>query len=412
MVNSVAIDQASALTNDTLTTSVSTSDPDGDSVAVTYQWLKNGNPIVGQTGSSLDLSLANNGTRGDVIRVRATADDGQTTSQLLSATVTIGNSAPTATVSLAPTTPFTNDTLTATATKADADGNAVTLTYVWKVNGVDGQDHVGEQRAHRHARSEPARQRRPRSAGHGHGDAERRTDPGSPVVSNTATVSTVNGTPTATGSNFAITKDAARSITLKATDPEGDTLTYTIVTPPAHGTLSAGTGGTRTFTPAAGYSGADSFTFRVSDGSTNSGLATVNLTVAPKYKMTITDSAFSPIASKPVQGGTVRFVNSGTAARTITDTSGMGLFGASINPGTEYAFRFTAAGKYEYSCSCSGSTGRVAIPVKILPAAGGTGVVRTVTWAVEDPAAGYVFDIQIKRRGSPVGPTGGPGSRR
>ena len=174
VVNSIAIDQASALTNDTLTTSVSTSDPDGDSVAVTYQWLKNGNPIVGQTGSSLDLSLANNGTRGDIIRVRATADDGQTTSPLLSATVTIGNSAPTATVSLAPTTPFTNDTLTATATKADADGNAVTLTYVWKVNGVDGQDHVGEQRAHRHARSEPARQRRPRSAGHGHGDAERR----------------------------------------------------------------------------------------------------------------------------------------------------------------------------------------------------------------------------------------------
>ena len=139
----------------------------------------------------------------------------------------------------------------------------------------------------------------------------------------------------------------------------------------------------------------------MSDGSTNSGLATVNLTVAPKYKITITDSAFSPIASKPVQGGTVRFVNNGTAARTITDTSGMGLFGASINPGTEYAFLFTAAGKYEYSCSCSGSTGRVAIPVKILPAAGGTSVVRTVTWAVEDPAAGYVFDIQSKRPGIP-----------
>jgi plastocyanin len=188
---------------------------------------------------------------------------------------------------------------------------------------------------------------------------------------------------------------------LKATDPDGDTLTYSIVTPPAHGTLSAGTGATRTFTPTTGYSGADSFTFRVSDGSTNSGLATVNLTIAAKYKVTITDSAFSPITSKPVQGGTVRFINSGTAARTITDISGMGLFGASINPGAEYAFRFTAAGKYEYSCSCGGSTGAVAVPMKILPAAGGTSVVRTVTWAVEDPAAGYVFDVQIKRPGVP-----------
>ena len=238
-------------------------------------------------------------------------------------------------MSLAPTTPFTNDTLTATATKADADGNAVTLTYVWKVNGV-----TVKTTSESNALTDTLDLSQP-----GNGDPGDQvtvtvtpndgTDPGAPVISNTATVSTVNGTPTASGSNFAITKDAGRSITLKATDPEGDTLTYTIATPPAHGTLSAGTGGVRTFTPAAGYSGADSFTFRVSDGSTTSGLATVNLTVAQKYKVTITDSAFSPIASKPVQGGTVRFVNSGTAARTITDASGMGLFGASINPGSE-----------------------------------------------------------------------------
>ena len=219
-----------------MTVSSSTSDPDGDTVAVTYQWLKNGNPIVDQTGSSLDLSLANNGTRGDIIRVRATADDSQTTSTLLSATVTIGNSVPTATVSLAPTTPFTNDTLTATATKADADGNAVTLTYVWKVNGVTVKTTSAS-----NALTDTLDLSQP-----GNGDPGQQvtvtvtpndgTDPGSPVVSNTATVSTVNGTPSASGSNFAITKDAGRSITLKATDPEGDTLTYTIVTPPAHGT--------------------------------------------------------------------------------------------------------------------------------------------------------------------------------
>ena len=197
---------------------LSTSDPDGDTVAVTYQWLKNGNPIVGQTGSSLDLSLANNGTRGDIIRVRAIADDGQTTSSLLSATVTIGNSAPTATVSLAPTSPFTNDTLTATATKADADANAVTLTYVWKVNGVTVKTTSAS-----NALTDTLDLSQP-----GNGDPGQQvtvtvtpndgTDAGAPVISNTATVSTVNGTPTASGSNFAITKDAGRSITLKATD--------------------------------------------------------------------------------------------------------------------------------------------------------------------------------------------------
>ena len=41
-----------------------------------------------------------------------------------------------ATVSLNSHTPLTNDLLTATATKSDANGNPVSLTYVWKVNGI------------------------------------------------------------------------------------------------------------------------------------------------------------------------------------------------------------------------------------------------------------------------------------
>ncbi len=45
------------------------------------------------------------------------------------------NRAPTATVDLSPTSPTTNQVLTATATKADADGDAAKLTFVWK-NGT------------------------------------------------------------------------------------------------------------------------------------------------------------------------------------------------------------------------------------------------------------------------------------
>src|SRR5262249_31089420 len=43
---------------------------------------------------------------------------------------------PVATVSLNTHTPETNDILTATATKTDADGDPVSLTFVWKVNGT------------------------------------------------------------------------------------------------------------------------------------------------------------------------------------------------------------------------------------------------------------------------------------
>jgi CSLREA domain-containing protein len=51
-------------------------------------------------------------------------------------------------------------------------------------------------------------------------------------------------------------------MTLNCADPAGLPLTYTIDTPPTHGTLSAiGADATVTYTPAAAYSGPDSFTF-------------------------------------------------------------------------------------------------------------------------------------------------------
>ena len=46
------------------------------------------------------------------------------------------NTAPVATVSFSTHTPLPDSVLTATATKADADGNPVSLTFVWTVNGT------------------------------------------------------------------------------------------------------------------------------------------------------------------------------------------------------------------------------------------------------------------------------------
>ena len=88
---------------------------------------------------------AGNGDRGDLIRVRATVNDGSLTSApVTSSPQTVANSAPSATVGLAPANPATTATLTATATKADADAaDTVTLTYVWKVNGVTRKTTAG-----------------------------------------------------------------------------------------------------------------------------------------------------------------------------------------------------------------------------------------------------------------------------
>jgi hypothetical protein len=69
-----------------------------------------------------------------------------------------------------------------------------------------------------------------------------------------------------------------KAILLSATDSDGDTLTYQVVTPPAHGTLS-GTPPNVTYTPSTGYHGLDSFTFKSNDGKTDSNIATVSITV-------------------------------------------------------------------------------------------------------------------------------------
>ena len=67
-------------------------------------------------------------------------------------------------------------------------------------------------------------------------------------------------------------------ITLAATDVEGNTLTWTILSQPLHGTLS-GDAPNLVYTPDAAYSGSDSFTFKVNDGTGDSNIATVTITV-------------------------------------------------------------------------------------------------------------------------------------
>ena len=58
---------------------------------------------------------------------------------MTSAPVTVLNTVPVATVSIDDTTPGSNDTITATVTGSDLDGDAVTFLYDWKVNGITRQ---------------------------------------------------------------------------------------------------------------------------------------------------------------------------------------------------------------------------------------------------------------------------------
>jgi sugar lactone lactonase YvrE len=100
----------------------------------------------------------------------------------------------------------------------------------------------------------------------------------STIATVSITITHVNHPPVAQDQSVTIDEDVAKAITLFATDPDGDLLTYQIVAQPGHGTLS-GTPPSVTYTPTVHYYGSDSFTFKANDGKIDSNVAAVLITV-------------------------------------------------------------------------------------------------------------------------------------
>ena len=114
--------------------------------------------------------------------------------------------------------------------------------------------------------------------------------PGGPSAGPGAPGSCANVAPVAQAQNLITGQNAAKGISLGATDSNSPALTFTIITPPAHGTLGplqppnclpAGLGSMCTdalfYTPNAGYTGNDSFTFKANDGTLDSNTAAVSI---------------------------------------------------------------------------------------------------------------------------------------
>ena len=101
--------------------------------------------------------------------------------------------------------------------------------------------------------------------------------------SNTATVSitvtAVNDAPIAQDQAVTTAENIPIDINLVASDVDGDPLTYSIVTQPTHGTIGLFVGTVVTYIPDQYYSGTDSFTFKANDGTLESNIATVSITI-------------------------------------------------------------------------------------------------------------------------------------
>ncbi|MGD1919333.1 MAG: DUF4347 domain-containing protein [Pleurocapsa sp.] len=76
-----------------------------------------------------------------------------------------------------------------------------------------------------------------------------------------------------------LTVDVADGVLSNDSDPNGDDITASVVDAPSNGTLTLNDDGSLSYTPNAGFSGTDSFTYTANDGELNSDPATVEITV-------------------------------------------------------------------------------------------------------------------------------------
>lgn len=129
---------------------------------------------------------------------------------------------------------------------------------------------------------------------------------------------------------------SAPGVLTNDTDADGDTLTATGATQPAHGQVEVSANGAFTYTPSAGFSGTDTFTYKASDGTAESPPATVTI-----------DVEASPEPAPTTLSGTIRsfrYGERGKVAVSIEPTTAKGK--VEVRKGTKLLASGTlAAGK-------------------------------------------------------------------
>jgi large repetitive protein len=111
--------------------------------------------------------------------------------------------------------------------------------------------------------------------------------------------------PVASDDAFTVNEDEVLDATVAGndTDPNGDVLSYTVLTAPINGTLVVNANGTFTYTPDADFNGTDSFTYVVCDEEALCDTANVVITVVPVNDAPVAeDDTYTTVEATAVSG--------------------------------------------------------------------------------------------------------------
>jgi hypothetical protein len=159
----------------------------------------------------------------------------------------------------------------------------------------------------------------------------------------TGSSSPANQPPSAAGQSISTSEDTPAAIVLEAADPDGNPLSYSVVTGPAHGSLS-GSAPNLSYQPASNYNGPDSFTFRASDGLADSNLATASISVLP-----VNDAPAAANNSYTLQAGATLTLSAPGVLGNDTDVDSAALTAVLVTGPAHGALSLSTDGSFVYT---------------------------------------------------------------
>ncbi|MFO1389176.1 retention module-containing protein, partial [Cellvibrio sp.] len=161
----------------------------------------------------------------------------------------------------------------------------------------------------------------------------------------TLTVNAVNDAPVSANQNLSTPEDTPVSGQVVATDVEGDTLTYSLSTAAAHGSVNLNPAtGSFVYTPNGNYNGADTFVVTVSDGNGGVVTSTINVGITPvndapvSGNQNLTTAEDTPLSGKvvasDVDGDSLSYTVTGSASHgvvTLNSATGAFVYTPSLN---------------------------------------------------------------------------------